>query len=224
VSTGNAVRRHRLEHAKASGISSPAVFKTVVRPVNIPRIRPALFSGRCWCAPQARLDSSPKSNRVADPRPVAEVGAIMGAITATRRRLRRTHANVLENTCAELHLKANIGGPLRTLFWKAPYSPPFCTQRVLDRSRVRAPLPTMSTTMPAPTARQTHPTHEPRGHRLWFANSAHTTSCTSRALRKPTSFTSTTISGRLASLSAQVTPDRHTRELDCESEPIPSGS
>jgi hypothetical protein len=40
-------------------------------------------------------------------------------------------------------------------------------------------------TMPAPTARQTHPTHEPRGHRLWFANSAHTTSCTSGASRKP---------------------------------------
>ena len=38
VSTGNAVRRHRLEHAKASGISSPAVFKTVARPASWSRV------------------------------------------------------------------------------------------------------------------------------------------------------------------------------------------
>jgi hypothetical protein len=49
----------------------------------------------------------------------------------------------------------------------------------------------MSPTMPAPATRQTRPPQEPRGHRLWFANSTDTTSCSSRASRVATSFTST---------------------------------
>src|SRR6266542_3037493 len=46
----------------------------------------------------------------------------------------------------------------------------------------------MSPTMPAPTAPQTRPPHESRGHRLWFAESAPTTSCSSPASRIGTSF------------------------------------
>jgi hypothetical protein len=50
--------------------------------------------------------------------------------------------------------------------------------------------------MPAPSARQTHLTHESRGHMLCFAHSTHTTSSSSRPSRIATSSNSTTTSSR----------------------------
>jgi len=47
------------------------------------------------------------------------VGAKVGAITATGGGLRRRPADLSPNNCADLHLRAALGGLLRTAFLEA---------------------------------------------------------------------------------------------------------
>src|SRR5712691_10275676 len=97
-----------ISRARLEGVCVPA-FRGVTSRDR--RTRPGAHTG-----PRAH----PRQN-------AGRVGAILGAITATGRELRRPAADLSLNHRADLHLSAALGGLLRTAFWKPPYSPAFRT-------------------------------------------------------------------------------------------------
>src|SRR2546430_17581220 len=98
-----------ISRARLEGVCVPA-FRGVTSRDR--RTRPGAHTG-----PRAH----PRQN-------AGRVGAILGAITATGRELRRPAADLSLNHRADLHLRAALGGLLRTAFWKPPHSPPFRTK------------------------------------------------------------------------------------------------
>src|SRR6266851_8864694 len=97
-----------ISRARLEGVCVPA-FRGVTSRGR--RTRPGAHTG-----PRAH----PRQN-------AGRVGAILGAITATGREPRRPAADLSLNHRADLHLRAALGGLLRTAFWKPPHSPPFRT-------------------------------------------------------------------------------------------------